>query len=231
VVHLAAVPSYRTKTDIVLETLRARIISGELVPGARLILREIGEEFACSDIPVREAMRALASEGLVAIVPHGGARVTELQADELMELTETRSLLEPRATVLAGMAMPDAAVDALEQILEAMQAVAAGTSGEDYSRLNREFHRTILAHCPNRRLAALIEDLWGKAERGRLVHRIFRGHVDASLAQHAEIVSAIRARDAGRLAAIAELHSAHGFAAVRRLAEDDRLSGKTPTRG
>lgn len=224
--HLAAVPSYRTKTDIVLETLRSRIISGELVPGARLILREIGEEFACSDIPVREAMRALASEGLVAIVPHGGARVTELQADELMELTETRSLLEPRATVLAGMAMPAAAVEVLLGILASMQAVAAGTSDEDYSRLNREFHRAILAHCPNRRLAVLIEDLWGKAERGRLVHRIFRGHVDASLAQHAEIVAAIQARDADRLAKIAELHSAHGFAAVRRLAEDDRLSRK-----
>jgi DNA-binding GntR family transcriptional regulator len=230
VVHLAAVPSYRTKTDIVLETLRTRIISGELVPGARLILREIGEEFACSDIPVREAMRALASEGLVAIVPHGGARVTELQADELIDLTETRSLLEPRATVSAGMAMPDAAVDALGQILEAMRAVAAGTSSEDYSRLNREFHRAILAHCPNRRLAALIDDLWGKAERGRLVHRIFRGHVTASMAQHEEIVAAIRARDEARLSAIADLHSAHGFAAVRRLAEDDRLSRKPATR-
>ena len=118
------------------------------------------------------------------------------------------------------------AVDALEQILVTMRAVAAGTSDEDYSRLNRDFHRAILTYCPNRRLAALIEDLWGKAERGRLVHRVFRGHVDASLAQHAEIVAAIRARDADRLATIAELHSAHGFAAVRRLAEDDRLSRK-----
>jgi DNA-binding GntR family transcriptional regulator len=218
---VAAVPNYRTKTDIIFETLRSRIVSGALRPGQRLILRQIGEEFACSDIPVREAMRALFSEGLVAIVPHGGARVTELQADELIELTETRALLEPRATVLGGMAMPEAAIDALDAILRDMRTAAAGEINEDYSRLNRAFHRAILDHCPNRRLALLIDDLWSKAERGRAVHRVFRGHVPGSLAQHEEIVAAIRARDAVRLRAIADLHSEHGTAAVRRLAADE----------
>jgi DNA-binding GntR family transcriptional regulator len=212
---------YRTKTEIILDQLRQRINSGELVPGQRLVLRVVREEFACSDIPVREAMRALAAEGLVVLAPHEGARVADLRTDELVELTETRALLEPAATVAAGERIAPAEVEALARLADTMRAVSDGREAGDYGRLNRTFHRTLLAACPNRTLAELIEDLWSRAERGRAVHRFLEGHRDTSMQQHDEIVRCLRERDLAGLRAVAEAHSQHGLAAVKRLAAEE----------
>jgi DNA-binding GntR family transcriptional regulator len=178
-------------------------------------------------------MRTLAAEGLVSITPHEGARVTSLKSGELIELTETRALLEPAATVSAGAAITSAAVDRLAAMVKAMRAVAEGASNADYGRLNRKFHQAILAACPNKTLVQLIEDLWTKAERGRAVHRLFDGHMETSLAQHEEIVRCLKARDLDALRTIAEAHSAHGLAAVKRLAEEDAAASEPrprPTR-
>jgi DNA-binding GntR family transcriptional regulator len=226
----SSLSAYRTKTDIILDALRQRVMSGELAPGQRLVLRAIADEFSCSDIPVREAMRALAAEGMVSIAPHEGARVTALQAGELIELTETRALLEPAATVSAGAVIEPAAIERLVAMVKAMRAVADGISNADYGRLNRKFHRTILAACPNRTLVQLIEDLWSKAERGRVVHRIFDGHMEVSMQHHEEILRCLKARDLVALRVIAEAHSAHGLAAVKRLAVEDELPVQPPRR-
>jgi DNA-binding GntR family transcriptional regulator len=220
---VTSLPDYRTKTQIIVDAVRGRIMSGESVPGERLIIRAIADQFACSDIPVREALRTLESEGLVTIVPHGGARVSELNGEELLELTEARSLLEPEATVQAAARMGPAEVALLREIAARMRSADAAAAA-DYGRLNREFHRAILVHCPNRMLHVLIEDLWDRAERGRAVHRLFEGHRGTSLEHHDEIVRCIAARDLGRLRAASLAHSAHGLAAIRRLIEDDRLA-------
>lgn len=213
--------AYATKTEIIQETLRQRILSGTLAPGQRLVLRALGEEFACSDIPVREAMRTLAAERLVTITPHEGARVTSYDAGELVHLTQTRSLLEPEATVLGGANITAEAMEQLKALLVQMHAIADGKSSADYGRLNREFHRAILNHCPNRVLASLIEDLWGRAERGRAVHRLLDGHLRTSIEQHEEIVRCISAGDLDALRTVSERHCAHGLAAVRRLSAED----------
>lgn len=212
---------YRTKSQIVLDAIRRRIISGALEPGARLTLRPIAEEFACSEIPVREAMRALASAGYVELVPHGGARVTELDGAQLVELTEVRSLLEPRATRLAAEAMPKEVVKELRDLLEAMRLVVEGRSDRDYGRLNREFHRRILECCPNAKLAETINELWDQADRGRMVHRFFAGHMRISLDQHERMFDAIVERDLDAVERFATVHSEHGLAAVRRLVGAD----------
>lgn len=211
---------YRTKTQIVMDALTARIVSGELAPGARVVLRPIAEEFNCSEIPVREAVRALASAGMLELVPHGGARVTQLDGRQLIELTEVRGLLEPRATRSAGEAMPRPAIDGLYHQLEAMRGILDGKAHDDYSRLNREFHREILQHCPNRKLVATIHDLWDQAERARAVHRFFSGHIETSFRQHQQIVDAIAERRFDDLEDIARDHNRHGLEAVRRLAAE-----------
>lgn len=219
---MAALPDYRTKTQIIVEVVRTRIMSGELVPGERLVIRALANDFHCSDIPVREALRTLASEGLVTIVPHGGACVSKLDGNALIELTEARTLLEPEATIAAARVLPADTLDDLRRLLERLRAAADGGLNADYGRLNRAFHGAILAHCPNRTLAQLIEDLWDRAERGRAVHRIFEGHVGASMAHHEEIVRCIAAGDEDALRAVCLTHSAHGLAAVRRFVKADR---------
>lgn len=223
-----AITAYLTKTEIILDVLRQRVMSGVYVPGQRLVLRTIANEFSCSDIPVREAMRSLAAEQLVTIAPHEGARVTHFDSRELVEQTQARSLLEPEANVLAAPHMSEEDFASMDNLLSQMTAIVDEGAEGDYGRLNREFHRVILGRCPNRTIVQLIEDLWGKAERGRAVHRVFDGHLGKSLSQHKEIVRAMKAGDLVGLRKVSERHCAHGLEAVRRLCEEDK---KTLTPG
>lgn len=212
--------------------LRERIVEGVLQPSERVLLRPLALEFACSEIPVREAVRALSSEGLLELVPHGGARVARLNAADIIELTEVRTLLEPRATRIAGEAMPPDGLAILYEFLDAMRAVVDGQSDANYGNLNREFHRSLLGHCPNRRLATTINDLWDQSERSRAVHLMLPGHIAMSIRQHEEIVAAIAERRFDDLETVAIEHSRHGLTAVRQLAESaaagDAPAGKVP---
>ena len=75
--------SYQTKSEIIYEALKKNIITGKYKPKHRLILSEIARDFGTSEIPVREALRLLISEGLLKNVPHVGAAVTDLDIEEL----------------------------------------------------------------------------------------------------------------------------------------------------
>ncbi len=222
---------FKTKTEVIVEALRARIISGDLFPKQRLVIRGLANEFSCSDIPVREALRTLSSEGLVTNVPHGGSCVSALEGNELLELTETRSLLEPEATVAASRRMTPNSLRQLRDLLERLRDAADSGSGLEYGRLNREFHQTILAHCPNEILANTINSLWDRAERGRAVHGVFHGHVETSMVQHKQIVRHIVEHDEAALRAVCLEHSAHGLDAVRRFVEMDRQADATERAG
>ncbi|MBJ3774623.1 GntR family transcriptional regulator [Acuticoccus mangrovi] len=207
----------RTKSAIIADSVRTRIVEGYLAPGERITLRMLAEEFDCSAIPAREAMRLLESDKLIIFVPHGGARVADVSVDDIIHLTEARALLEPEATCLAAQKIDHAGIERLEIMLGKMSSLSLADDGDGYSRLNRAFHSAILAHCPNRHLADLIDNLWDKAEWGRIVHRLDPGHTRVSLGQHEEIVAAIRAGELDRLRKVAIAHSRFGLQSLRRV--------------
>jgi DNA-binding GntR family transcriptional regulator len=209
---------FKTKAHAVFDDLRQRIAAGALVPGERLLLKSIAQEFGCSEIPVREAFRSLAAGGFVELVPHGGAHVSAPNVNEIAELTEIRALLEPEATCLAAEKLDEAALVELETVLVEMSAVASSEYAPEYGALNRRFHDIILSRCPNRKLAGMINDLWDRAERGRLVYLKGSNFLADSHAQHTEMVQLIRARDFGALRDLSIRHSQFGLQAVRDLA-------------
>lgn len=214
----AAPIPYRTKSQIVVDALRTRVVEGVLQPGDRVVLRPLADEFGCSEIPVREAVLSLAAEGLLEMVPHGGARVTRLNGAAIVELTEVRGLLEPRATRLAGESMTPAGLARLKEFLKSMKTLVDQGSLEGYGTLNREFHRCFLEFCPNGRLVGTINDLWDQSERARAVYVTLPGHAVVSLRQHTAMVKAMEERRFDNLEAIAAEHAQHGLSAVRRLA-------------
>ena len=209
---------FRTKAQIVFDALRQRIVAGMLQPGTRLLLRSVAEEFECSEIPVREAFRSLAAVGMVDLVPHGGAHVSVLRAEDLIELTEIRALLEPEANVAALPHLDAEALARLDTLSQEMESAAAKRDGVAFGRLNRLFHGLIVEHCPNRRLVALINDVWERAERGRAVFRNDAAHLEASVLQHRGLLAAIQARAVDDLRRLSAEHSHFGLEAVRRLA-------------
>ncbi len=214
-------PIGRTKSDLVAERIRQRILSGGLVPGQRLVLRVFAEEFSCSEIPVREAFRSLEAAGLVDIVPHSGARVAPFDPKLVAELTQVRALLEPAATCAAAPHLTAGDLAEIAGLIERMERCAASGDAAGYGSLNRAFHDTILRRCPNRRLVTLISDLWDEAERGRIVYQRDPDHMRVSSAHHRRIFRAIEAGDGEELAAAMREHSGFAVASVRELAELD----------
>ena len=221
-------PDYRTRAQVILEEMRDRISTGVLAPGARLLLKPMAEEFGCSEIPVREALRALQAEGLITVIPHTGAFVSAPNIDELVELTEVRSILEPEATVAAAPHIDAGMIAKLREMLTEMRVLSEQNAAQEYGRLNRRFHTFILDKTPNQKMAALVKDLWGQADRGRLVYKKGPRFLDESLRQHTEIVDAIERKDLARLRTIVAAHSQYGLNAVRSLAAQAALdSGAT----
>lgn len=199
-------PTYLTKSQIVFDTLRSRIVHGELPPKTRLVLRKISEEFWCSEIPVREAITSLAAIGLVQIVPHTGATVTEIDQRKLVEFTEIRLLIEPTATALAAKRMSKEAVEALYDLLTRMQRFVSQEDFSGYGKLNREFHEMIIENCENQQLIDLIRKTRDETARGRMLFRLSHAYLARSLNQHRQIVDAI---DSGQFDVVYEITKEH----------------------
>lgn len=210
---------YKTKSQLVADEVKARIVDGRLPSGERLVLRQLAAEYECSEIPVREALTALASAGLVQLVPHGGARVSAMNLQEVVWLTEIRMLLEPHATCEAAKCLPDSKVAKLRRVLEDMKAANAKGDAIKYGKLNRLFHDLILGHCPNRELAELIINTRDRAERGRMVYKTLPSHMEQSLAQHRDILDLIIARDFAKLEKAVEDHGRRVLDAIRQVAD------------
>ncbi|WP_323771837.1 GntR family transcriptional regulator [Antarctobacter sp.] len=132
------------------QRLLDEIREGRLMPGERLRETELAERLGVSRTPVREAIRQLEADGLVAHLPRIGASVRKLDYAEVMELYEMRAVLEGTAARLAARAASE--VELLELAALNEQLAGAGT-GPEASRLNRIFHATLLDAAKNRFLA------------------------------------------------------------------------------
>ena len=151
--------------------LRERILSNDIEPGTRLVMRDVGNQYQASDIPVREALRMLERDGLVETAPYVGARVTTLTAKEVEETYFIRSHLESVATGLAADRITEDELAELDVLMAKMDAAVEAQDGPAFSDLNREFHRTIIASCGNDMLRELTMDIW---QRHSGFQRVFR---------------------------------------------------------
>ena len=209
------------KSQTIYRTLRERILSNELLSGARLVLRQLANQYDTSDIPVREALRMLERDGLVEMVPYRGARVTTLTAREIEETYFIRGHLESIATGLAAGRITDTELDVLDGLMARMRAAVTEQDGPGFSDLNREFHRTIIAACGNEMLRDLTMDIWQRHSGFQRVFRLVPGRLAASQAEHEGIMTALRARDAERAAKLALWHKLSVGDTVSTLVEDN----------
>lgn len=190
---------YTSKSDLVTDALREMISSGELAPGASLRQQELAERFEVSPTPIREAMRRLESEGLVAYDPHRGATVTVPDVDEIEENLLILSVLEALAGRLAVKKVSDSELSEIETLHR--EVVACDPADGRLKDLNRTFHFRLYecAHSPT--LLALMRLLWRAFPNGP---QVGRPHAER-VAQHDRLLEALRRRDEdGVAAAIAE---------------------------
>ncbi len=194
--------------------LRAAILDGELRPGQRVNQEEWAARAGVSLIPLREALNALAGEGLVTHRPRRGYVVTELALDDLEEVYALRRLLESEAL---RRGVPRATDDDVALLAGAARACrAAARSGDLASRLetNRVFHERLHALAGSRPLSRLIDLLWDSTEAYRALYYALPGEATRADRAHDEIVVAVTARDAE---AAVRLQDAHRDRALARL--------------
>ena len=114
---------YLPLRDIVFQTLRNAIITGELQPGERLMETQLAEKLGVSRTPIREAIRKLELEGLVIMVPRKGAQVAQFTEKDIQDVLEVRAALESLAAKLACKRMDD------RSFLKLQLAIAEYNSG------------------------------------------------------------------------------------------------------
>lgn len=187
-------PTLRTS---VTESIRDAILHGYVPQGEKLNQARIATRLGVSRGPVREALRELEEEGLVASVPHKGTFVTELGPGYIEELYGLRVLLEKYAVERACDFATDDELMQLKRILEAMQEAAGWGDPREVAELDLQFHHTIVLSAHNR----VLLQIWKTIEVGvrRLVilqHSKFRRLGDV-VRDHPDVLNAMEARDAG----------------------------------
>jgi len=187
---------FLTKNVAVYEALRKDILEGRMKPGQKIIMSEVAKDFGLSDIPVREAIRRLESDGYVHFTPHIGAVVTELDADKIIEeLYLIRIELESLATRLAVPHVTPSDIDFLIKKNREMEITVQAEKYEKLGALNKAFHLRIYQAAPYPTLNQLIEDLWEKMERTQCVFTFVPDRAVASVEEHKDIIAALKAKD------------------------------------
>jgi DNA-binding GntR family transcriptional regulator len=191
--HPVGPAGHKPLSRTVADWLAERIISGEIAPGERLTEPRLAELAGVSRSPVREALRILATEGLVEITPRHGAHVARLGARDARELYECRLLLEPRCAYEATAAITPSGVARLDEIRAAMEAAA--DDGPRFLAQNVAYFRSLARHCPNALLRDFVELTWSNSQRYWSIFGRVDGYSSGSLTVHAALHEAVRAGD------------------------------------
>lgn len=204
-----------TAQDRAASTLRRAILDGELRPGQRVSQEAWAERAQVSLIPLREALRALAGEGLVTYRPRRGYAVTELDLAELEEVYRLRKLLETDA-LRRGVARATQ-VDVVELEGAADACRAAGLQGDVAGQLaaNRRFHDRLHSLAGSRPGTRLIDLLWDSTEAYRALYYALPGEAEAANEAHRAIVAAVSAGDPERVIALQDEHRARALERLR----------------
>jgi DNA-binding GntR family transcriptional regulator len=208
--------SPRALYEEVAELLRHRIFRRELEPGSWIDELRIAEELGISRTPLREALKVLATEGLVTMKVRRGAYVTEVSSQDLRDVYHLLALLESDAAAVVASRATDRDLDELGQLHASLEeAAAAGAENTDrFFAINEAFHMRLLALSDNRWRDQIVADLRKVMKLNRHHSLLKVGRLSQSLEEHRAIMLALRARDAVAASARMREHFASGLEAA-----------------
>lgn len=187
---------YKTRTQVVVEEIRKRILTGQIKAGDPLRQAALAEELNVSRIPVREALLQLEAEGLVEFEAHKGATATRLSAEQVTELFELRALLECDLLRRAIPLMTDEVFKAADRVRLKMTA-AFEKSDEiiSWSELNTEFHLTLYRPAGRHKTVELVHNLMINSDRYIRFHLLLAGGVTKADPEHHVLLQLCQSKD------------------------------------
>ncbi len=198
----------------VVDQLRDLIVQGTLAPGARLNERVLCGRFGISRTPLREAIKLLASEGLVELLPNRGAIVASIQPERLAETLTVMGALESLGGELACRNASDAQISEIRALHYEMLAHHARGDLAAYFKYNQQIHLKLVEAAGNAVLLHTYRQLNTNVRRARYMANLSKERWNAAVAEHEEILAALAARDAERLKQLLRDHLAGKLASV-----------------
>ncbi len=189
---------FNTKAGLAYGLLKRDIVDGRYKPGDKIIISSIARQIQISDIPVREALLRLESEGLVVNTPHIGFKVTRPEFAKYTEVFAVRQLLEGEAAALTAQNISDEALAELGSLIDKMSDATAAGDMDALTKHNYQFHHLVYSSCGNALLVRLVEQVWAIYPRTRSIFKIMPQRAESVHPEHVEIYEAIKDGDSGR---------------------------------
>lgn len=199
---------------LVRDDMLALILKGVLTPGQRISEPDVAARLGVSRVPVREALRELESSGLVVARKHSGVFVRQLDAGEIRDLYQMRGLLDGFAGRQAALLPPEpkaVLLALLDDSVKAMKDAAARHEVQRYYGENLRFHWAIIEAAGNRTLTETYRSIVQKLHLSRLKNLSHDVGMQASIAEHVEIVQALRQGDPLRCEELMAHHVSDAF--------------------
>ena len=200
------VNEYLPLRDVVFNTLRQAIITGEFVPGERLMEIALANRLGVSRTPVREAIRKLELEGLVVMIPRKGAEVARITEKDLRDVLEVRSSLEELAAGLATERLDESSREKIQAALDNFREAIQTDDNPKIADCDVEFHDAVFEATQNKRLIQIINNLREQIYRYRLEYVKDTAYNAVLLKEHEELVEAMFAGNKERAKEIMKRH-------------------------
>lgn len=190
--------------EIVYEQIKSGILDGDFAPGEKLNQDELARELGVSRMPVRDALKQLANDGLIENSIHKGFVVTMFSKETLSDVLYVRSLLEPEAILLAETTFTEDDIRSLDDILRKSELETGNGNLVKIRELNRKFHFALYRSIPSKLLLEHIERLWDRFPNYAMYTKL--ENAMSSLRMHQRIIDFIKTSDFKSAAAEMKKH-------------------------
>lgn len=204
---------------LVREDLLEHILKGDIKPGDRISEPDVASRLQVSRVPVREALRELESSGLVVSRKHAGVFVRAIEAGEVQDLYDMRSLLDSFAGAKAALLPPpirDELTQALNASIAVMRAAHEQAHLADYYSENLHFHWLIVQAAHNEQLSRTYQEVVQKLHLARLQSLSQVSGMQTSIAEHQSITQAISQGNADLAKTLLATHVTSAYARLRQ---------------
>ncbi|MBQ7841557.1 MAG: GntR family transcriptional regulator [Lachnospiraceae bacterium] len=203
--------------DVVFNTLRQSILTGELKPGERLMEIHLADKLGVSRTPIREAIRKLELEGLVTMIPRRGAEVAQITEKSLRDVLEVRRALDALAAELACERITEEKLEQLRAACDNFEAETRKGNANQVALADVAFHDIILEASGNDKLVQMISNFSQQMYRYRLEYVKDEGNYEQLIQEHRVIYESILKRDKAVAAGAMKVHIDNQEKAVIRM--------------
>lgn len=205
---------FKTKYEAIYDMLRQEILQAKIKPGEKIVISDLSKKIGVSEIPIREAVKKLESEGYLTAMPHVGITVSKIDREEIQEFYLIRMELEALAARLATPLFKQSDIEFLKEKNHEIKLALERDDREMITTLNKEFHMKIYSVAYRPHLYKMIGELWDKIKWVRSVFFLTPEIALDSLREHEEMINAILEKNAELVANLTRAQKQNSLKAI-----------------